>query len=60
MVMGPAEPETKNDCADEDQQQIARPDWTGGVTRILLKRGQSDFYKRESQKICFEVLHLDV
>jgi hypothetical protein len=26
MVMCPAEPGTNNDCADEDQQQITRPD----------------------------------
>jgi hypothetical protein len=52
MVMGSAEPETKNDCADEGQQQITRPDWTMGATRIILKREQSDFYKREIQKIC--------
>jgi hypothetical protein len=25
MVMGPSEPETKNNCAGEGQQQIARP-----------------------------------
>lgn len=60
MAMGPAEPETKNDCDDEGHQQITRPDWTMRATRILLERGQSDFYKRESQKICFEILHLEI
>jgi hypothetical protein len=28
MMMGPAVRETKNDCADESQQQITRPGQT--------------------------------
>jgi hypothetical protein len=28
MAMGPVGPETKNDCADEGQKQITRPDLT--------------------------------
>jgi hypothetical protein len=26
MIMDPAGPETKNECADEDQQKFTRPD----------------------------------
>jgi hypothetical protein len=34
MVMGPARPETKNDCAAEDHQQFTRAD----MTRLRVAR----------------------
>jgi hypothetical protein len=59
MVMGPAWPETKNDCADEGQQQITRPEYTKGATRILLKSRQPDFQERKPENLLLN-LHLAV
>jgi hypothetical protein len=56
------QPEAKNDCADEGQHQITRPDYIKGATRILLKSGQPDFQegKPENLKFTFGSLRLFV